>query len=75
MAVGGITLTLVALANAASFGSPAFHAVLLVVLNVAMAALFVPRARALGLRTWMAVGLWIVGLDGLFLCVISGLMR
>ncbi len=75
MAVGGIALSLGALANAASFGSTGFHAALLVVLNVTMAALFVPRARALGLKTWMAVSLWVVGLDGLFLCVVGGLMR
>ena len=75
MAVGGAALSLGALANALSLGSTAFHAALIVILNVAMAALFVPRARELGLRTWMAIGLWIVGLDGLFVFVMRGLMR
>ncbi len=56
MAAGGLALSLGAMANAASLGSTALHAALLLLLNVTMAVLFVPRARALGLKTWMAVG-------------------
>lgn len=75
MAAGGAALCLGALINVLDLGAPAVHAAFNVALNVAMALLFIPRAHALGLRTWLAVSLWLVALDGLFLFVVGGLIR
>ena len=74
MAVGMTIKMTTVLANLVAPPAAGFHLAVLVVANLAMAAMFVAQARLLGVGLRAGLGLWFGVLNGVFVVVLASLL-